>query len=170
MYKINDCIVYGTEGICEIVDIAEKQFGDKCDTYYVLKPLYTKGSTVMVPVSNDLLVSKMRYMLSSQEIKDLIDKIPTEDAFEWIEDDKKRKDEFKKIILSGDRLLLIKLIKTMFVQGEEKKKLGKRLHTIDERFLKDAEKMLYEEFAVGLNIKKEEVLPYIISKIEAINE
>ena len=35
----------------------------------------------------------------------------------------------------------------------------------DERFLKDAEKMLYDEFALVLNIREEEVLPFIMEQI-----
>lgn len=44
--------------------------------------------------------------------------------------------------------------------------LKKRLHISDESFLKDAEKLLYEEFAHVLNITKDQVLPFIMRQIE----
>lgn len=68
--------------------------------------------------------------------------------------------------MRGDRKELVKLIKTLYVHGENQKKLGKKLHACDERFFRDAEKMLYEEFAAALNIDKEGVLPFILSKIK----
>lgn len=36
----------------------------------------------------------------------------------------------------------------------------------DERFLKEAEKMLYDEFALVLNIREDEVLPFIMKQID----
>lgn len=32
--------------------------------------------------------------------------------------------------------------------------------------MKEAEKMLYEEFAYALNIRKEEVLPFILQQVQ----
>ena len=39
------------------------------------------------------------------------------------------------------------------------------MHVVDERFFKEAEKILYEEFAFVLNIKIEEVLPFIKDRL-----
>lgn len=50
--------------------------------------------------------------------------------------------------------------------AKTKRSSGKKLHACDERFFRDAEKMLYEEFAAALNIDKEGVLPFILSKIK----
>ncbi len=36
----------------------------------------------------------------------------------------------------------------------------------DEKFMKDAEKMLYDEFAYVLNINREDVLELIINEID----
>ena len=40
------------------------------------------------------------------------------------------------------------------------------MHAADENFLKEAESVLYEEFAYVLNIRREEVLPFIQHEIE----
>ena len=42
----------------------------------------------------------------------------------------------------------------------------KKLHAADERFLKEAEKMLFEELAYVFGITVEEVLPLIIKRKE----
>ena len=166
MYKVNETVIYGTEGICKITDIAERNFNSSVEKYYILKPLYNSSSTIMVPINNEILVSRMRRMLSCEEIEKLIEDMPGEEGLELIDDEKKRKEEYRGVILRGDRKELVKLIKTLYVHGENQKKLGKKLHACDERFFRDAEKMLYEEFAAALNIDKEGVLPFILSKIK----
>jgi hypothetical protein len=49
LFGINDTVVYGTEGICVIVDITEKIFDSNTQQYYVLRPVYNKSSLIMVP-------------------------------------------------------------------------------------------------------------------------
>lgn len=165
MYRINDIVIYGTEGICSIVDIADKKFGSTVEKYYVLKPMYNNSSTIMIPVNNELLVDRMRHILSSKEAEALILDMPTEQGIEWIDDEKQRKTIYRQIICRGDRRELVKLIKTLYNRQKQQKAIGKKLHACDERFFRDAEKMLHEEIAAALNIEKESVVEFIISKI-----
>ena len=46
MININDTILYGSEGVCTVVDIVERDFGGKAMQYYVLKPVYNNSSTI----------------------------------------------------------------------------------------------------------------------------
>ena len=62
-------------------------------------------------------------------------------------------------------LLIIKLIKTIYLHKMELKNTGKKIHTIDEQFFRDAEKVIYDEFALVLNIRYDQVLPFIINQI-----
>lgn len=91
MYKVNETVIYGTEGICKITDIAERNFNSSVEKYYILKPLYNSSSTIMVPINNEILVSRMRRMLSCEEIEKLIEDMPGEEGLEWIDDEKKEK-------------------------------------------------------------------------------
>ena len=47
----------------------------------------------------------------------------------------------------------------------KQKEKGKRLHVSEEVFLREAEKILYEEIALVLHMDKEEVRPYIIKEL-----
>jgi CarD family transcriptional regulator len=85
----------------------------------------------------------------------------------WVEDEGKRREYYKQILTGGDRTDLIKLIKTLYAHEKIQKDVGKRLHATDERFLKDAEKILYEEFAHVLNLTLDQVVPFITQQIEA---
>ncbi len=40
------------------------------------------------------------------------------------------------------------------------------MHIADERFLNEAEKLLYEEFAHVLQIERNQVLPFILKQIQ----
>ena len=57
-------------------------------------------------------------------------------------------------------------IKFVYFHQQEQQKNGRRLHITDERFMKEAEKMLYEEFAYVLNIRKNQVLPFILNQVQ----
>ncbi len=170
LFKINDTVIYGTEGICTVSDITEKNFGGTVGKYYILKPKYSPSSTIMIPMDNPQLVSKMRYMLSGDEVRALIDSMPQEKGVSWIDDEKKRKEKYRALILRGERRELVGLIKTLYLHSEKQKALGKKLHASDERFFRDAEKLLYEEFACALGIEKEQVISYILSKLAPENK
>ena len=106
----------------------------------------------------------MRKVLSKDEIMQLIKKMPEEGNI-WIEDSDERKESYKKILESGERTELVKLIKTLHTHKQKQKKSGKKLRISDERILKDAERMLYDEFAYVLDIPHSEVVPFISGQL-----
>lgn len=165
MYKIGDTVIYKSEGVCTVGDIVVKAFREKEMEYYVLKPVYKENSEVFVPKNNTELTSKMRQILTRQEIISLIKSMPEESDI-WIDDENQRKSYYKQLIANGDRTELIRLIKTLFNYKEKQKNAGRKLHTTDEKFLKDAEKILYDEFAYVLNISQKEVIPFIAGELE----
>lgn len=166
MFKVNDVIIYGTQGVCKIVGIEEKTISGAKKNYFVLKPVNESGSTFFVPMDNENALKKMRRLLSSAEINTLIDSMPDEDIV-WIKNDNDRKEHYRKILASGDHMELIKLIKSIYAHRKERIAEGKRLHMIDEQFFKNAEQILYNEFQYVLNLNnKDELLKYIFLRIE----
>jgi CarD family transcriptional regulator len=83
-----------------------------------------------------------------------------------VENDNERKDLYRKILAGNDRTSLIRMIKSLYSHQVVQKAKGKKLHMQDERFMKEAETVLYDEFAHVLSIKREEVLPFIAQQIE----
>ena len=165
MYKVNDTVLYGNEGICQIENIIEKKLTNQSIEYYVLKPVYKDNATVYVPTQNQDLVKKMKKLLSYDEIMDLIQNMP-DCPVDWIENDNQRKEKYRVIIRSGDHKQLIQMVKTLYHHKKSLEKTGKKFHVSDEKFMKEAENILYEEFAYVLNIKKEDVIPFICQCIE----
>lgn len=164
MYSVGAVVIYRNEGVCRITDTITKRLGDKNIEYYVLKPVHKENSEIFVPKNNSVLVEKMRKVLSKDEIMQLIKKIPEEGNI-WIEDSDERKESYKKILESGERTELVKLIKTLHTHKQKQKKSGKKLRISDERILKDAERMLYDEFAYVLDIPHSEVVPFISGQL-----
>lgn len=164
MYQKDCVVIYGLHGVCRIADITIKDFSGQEETYYILKPIFDDRSTFFVPVKNDS-AQKLRPLLSIEEVKLLIESISGQDVI-GIEDEKHRKDAYKKIIESGDRGEMMRLIKTLYVRKEEQQKAGKKQHIIDEHFMKEAESILYDEFAYVLQIEKDDIVPYIKKEME----
>lgn len=166
MFAINDMISYSFHGVCRISEIAEKNFTGTSKTYYILHPVNDEGGTIYVPVDNEALVQKMHKVLSSEEVYDMIHSMPQEDAI-WIDNETERKEKYKDILAKGDRMELIKIIKAIYFHQKEQQKKGKKLYEMDARFMKTAEKMLYEEFAHTLNIDPKQVLPFILNQLKS---
>jgi len=159
-YKIDDVVIYGTEGVCRVSDITVKPFRDREVTYYVLKPLFNSAATVFVPVDSEKLTAKMHKALSSDEIHTLIQTLPEQKTM-WIEDEAERKLRYKEILASGDRVQLIQMIKALYFHQEEQRAAGKKLHICDDNFFKEAQRLLHDEFSAALGIPREGILDYI---------
>lgn len=167
MFKKNDVVSYGTTGACIITGITEKKFADFSMEYYELKPVYHDTSTIYVPVNNEKLTAKMRKILSSDEVHELIRSMPDEEEI-CISDNFERKNTYRDIINSGNPKDIIRVIKTLKRIKLEKETSGKRLCAADEHLLNDALKILHDEFALVLNIQPEQVDPFIIKELSEI--
>lgn len=165
MFKIKDVIMYGAQGVCEITGIEEKNISGAKKSYYVLKPVKDNGATIFAPMDNAHVLKKMRRLLSSEEIDTLIGSMAQEEA-KWIANEGERREFFKGILAGGDHVELIRMIKSIYLHKQEREATGKRLHVTDERFFKDAEQVLYNEFQYVLKLNsKEELLSYIVARI-----
>lgn len=166
MFQVNDVIIYGAQGVCKITGTEEKAVGGKKRTYFILKPVSDKGSTIYAPTDNEIVLGKMRRLLTKDEIHKLIDAMPEENAT-WVENDNERKEQYKKILSGGDHMELIKMIKAIYAHKKEREAEGKRLHMSDERFFKDAEQILYNEFQYVLDLGgKSDLMTYIFTRLE----
>ena len=165
MYEVGNTVIYKNDGVCRITKVIVREFKDKEIEYYVLNPVHNSNAEIFVPKNNADLVSKMRKVLSKEEILQIINSMPDEENI-WISNEADRKERYREILIKGDRAELVRLIKTLYIHKQNQKQCGKKLHLADERFLRDAEKMLYDEFAYVLEISPDEVLGFITSKLE----
>ena len=165
MFQVNDVIIYGSHGVCEITAIEEKSISGAKRAYFVLRPVKEQGSTIYAPTDNEIVQKKMRKLLTVSQINTLIDSLPGEEPA-WISDVNARKECYKHLLSSGDHRALIQMIKAIYAHKKEREAAGKRLHMMDEHFFKDAEQILYNEFQYVLNLSdKNALMQYILDRI-----
>jgi CarD family transcriptional regulator len=170
MYRVNDAVLYGTQGVCKITEISEKNLCGKPTEYYVLKPVQDDKATIFVPINSEIASMNMHPVMSAEEVYTLIKNMPGAD-FIWIEEDVIRRNRYQEILTGGDRMELVKLIKTLHQhqQRQRDKGKGKEMPLAEKHMLKEAEKILHGEFAYVLNMKYEQVLPFIIEQMQVEN-
>lgn len=165
MFKINDVVVYGPQGVCEIIGIEDQKIGGEIKKYFVLKPINTKGAICYVPTWNEKAWGKMRKLTTKEDIDALIRSMPNTKPV-WIENENERKETYKQVLACGDQAAIISMIQALFIHKKERETEGKRLHMSDEHFMKDAEQILYNEWQYVLNVDKAGLMAYIFERIE----
>lgn len=165
MFDVGTQIIYGVSGVCDINDIRTENFGDEDKLYYVLNPINDKDAIIYVPVNNPKSVSKMKPVLTKDEVLEMVHSMPATEIYEE-ENSKNRKELYNRILKSGNRKELVKLIKTVYFQKGEREKAGKKIWAADENAMKKAEKILYEEISFVMNIAYDEVVSFIKAENE----
>lgn len=145
MYKLNDIVVYRRD-VCRIVDTAKSDMtGELC---YVLEPYEAAGGgrRMQVPVANR--GGHLRSLSTSEEIYDLIDKVPTLEMLE--NKPANMKSQYVALLKTDSLEDLIRIIKTSYYRNKERRDNHKKLASIDGEYLQKAEKYLFSEFSVAL--------------------
>ncbi len=137
MYNINSVVTYGTFGICKITAVEKRDFTGEYQEYYVLKQINNNKNVYYVPKNNDIALSKIHKISSKDEVNSLISYMNSESPI-WIDDNTKRKEEYSKIIKSGNKKEIIKLIKAIYMRREKLETMGKKLHSLDDGYLNTA--------------------------------
>lgn len=159
MYKINDEILYGIHGLCQIKDISIKKFGKNNCQYYVLKQIYNEGNTIYVPTDNLKLLDKMHAIVTVDEAKKIL--ASKKEAQEWIENDRQRYDAFQNILCSGNRKDMIQIIQSLNERRLVLKEKKRKLLSNDEMLLEEAEKIIGQEFSYVLDLPYDEIIKSI---------
>ena len=164
MYNIGDQVVYGIHGVCRVAGFDKQVVNRKTVTYLVLEPIGQDGSRYMVPTSSEIAMSKLHPVLSSCEMEALLlsDEV-RQDA--WIREENLRKQTYRELISSGNRLEILKMVNSLYVHKRKQQEAGKKFHLADDNFLRDAEKLLSSEISVVMNCSFEEARAYLREKL-----
>jgi CarD family transcriptional regulator len=163
--KLGDNVIYGANGVCEIDEITSCKMAEQVRECYVLVPVFDRSLRIYVPTDNDKLLKHIRFALTKDEAVRLIEEMPDMETM-WIQNESARREAYRKIINKADLRELVGLIKTLYLKKIKRAETGKKLFVVDEVFLKSAEKLLYDELAAALEIKRDDVAGYIMRKIE----
>lgn len=168
MYKAGDMVIYGGNGVCEVVSICtmDKDGVDPNKKYYQLEPLY-QGGTIYTPVDTKVF---MRRVITKGEAERLIEDIPNIQAEAYHDKSVQGLSQhYQNALQSYDCSDLIELTMSIYSKKLYNEKNNKKLGTVDDKFKKRAEDLLFGEFAVALEMAKDDVEGYINSRVLAIN-
>lgn len=156
MYKVGDFVVYKRD-VCEVVEIKESYF--KGLDYYTLIPVIDKTLKIEIPIDSKLV----RNIISKEEVEEIINNIPSIEIIET--DNKLIENEYKRLLNSDKYEDLIKIIKTAYLRNKGREEEKKRISDKDKFYFEKAEKLLYNEFSIALNMNFEETKEYVVSKV-----
>lgn len=165
MFQIGDQVVYGSHGVCRILAVEQRLVDRKRINYFALEPLNQTGARFYVPSENPAALAKLRHLISREELESLLSSAEIRESC-WIADENQRKQRYRDLITSSDRVALLRMINTLHHHKKKQIEAGRKFHLCDENFLHDAEKLLNAEFSLVLNIEPCEVENYILNALE----
>lgn len=162
MYKANDYVVYKKD-VCKVREIRKNNMNGL--DYYILVPIDDNSLIIDVPTDNKM--GWIRDIISKEEAERLINNIPKISPLKNI-DDKYIENTYKDLIYNGTQEDLIKIIKTAYLRNEERLNNKKKISDKDSNYFNKAEKYLYNELSIALNMSFDETKNYIISKVQEL--
>ena len=151
MFKIGEIIIYGLSGVYEVTDVREETVLGKRADYYVLhSPTDKDAALLFVPVDNEVLTSQMRYPMTKDEAKALIASMDSIEPAAWIKDQRRRTEEYKRLISAAEPRMLISVIKAIRSNAEIRRTEGKKSYVADENVCQRAENLLLSELTISL--------------------
>ena len=113
MYQIGDCVVYGVHGVCRVIGMEKQLVNRKRSLYMVLQPLAQTESRFYLPTENPTAMAKLKTVMTKEALVELLasDQVRQE---EWIPDENRRKQYYRELIGSGDRVSLMRMITNLY--------------------------------------------------------
>ena len=150
-YKVGDRVIHSREGLSTIVSETQIAGND----YFVV--VADNGDRENIYVMKSRTDNIIRPVMSKEEVNKVFDYMKTIGP-EFISNTKQRRDQYRKKLLSGSVYDLAYLSRQLYFylylneQGQTVK-----LGPTDLQMLRDAEKILFDELAISLNVTPEEL-------------
>lgn len=165
-YQNGDKVLDSQGRIFVVEGIQMKDFGSGENPYLVLKPCFpydfTPGYRFFVPEEkgNKLL----HQLLNKEEALTLIDQIPTLEPYPEL-NPRERKIQYQNILATGERVNVCRVIKTLMIYREKRKKINKPFSDFDAKLLLTLQEMFDNEMSIALELEPSEVHDFIQNRI-----
>lgn len=169
MFAVGDYIICGKNGVCRVEAVGKMELAGASSEklYYTLCPVYSSGSRIFTPVDNEKVV--IRSVLSEEEAMALIQEIPRIEEL-WVPDEKKREQIYKEALQSCNTREQIRIIKTLHLRRKNRIASGKKIPSVDDKYLRLAQEYLYGELSVSLDMTKDQVAQYVARQAGELEE
>ena len=159
-------VFYRNNGVCKMLDVESQCMDGKTSIlYYKLKPISDGRSTFYVPVS--VSDEKLRYLLTREEVTGLIDSMNEleSDSSKWSCNRRELREMYAKVLKSDDYREISRLISALYFKKRAMEIQGRRFSTMDEIAMRNAERLMLEEFGFVLEMTEAELRKYIDDRI-----
>lgn len=157
MYAIGSAILYGRTGVCKIEEIgpAPGQRHDKQDYYRLRAVFSTSGEQIYIPVGTTVT---MRPLIGQAEALKHLDRFSGL-SIRPIASSKPANltAHYQEILASCQPENCLRLLKEIYLKEKELAVHKKKLGQVDIRYLKIAERLVCEEFAVALGTEPDSI-------------
>lgn len=159
MYQINEYVMYKND-VCKVIDITHN-INNK--DYYALVPISDLSLKINVPV--DKQSNNLRKVFTKKEAQKIIKEIKDIEPVTNI-NDKNLEMTYQQLLNNRNYVDLIKIIKTSYLRNEARTTKKKKPSEKDSKYFELAERYLYNELGIALNMTFDEVKNKIIKTIE----
>lgn len=166
MFEVGELVLYGRTGVCRVAEIVDKTLpGEKTpQPFYTLQPLY-QSCSISIAASNTKVF--IRPIIAAEEAKQLVSRLPELEAEPYHNRNLNQLREHYRACIETYRCEdLAVLTKSIWLKRRECEATKRKLGAVDERFLHEAEELLFGELAAALGIDKTQVPAYIKSIVE----
>ena len=155
MCHLDDYVIYGIHGACRVMGREKQLVNKKRTEFLVLEPLMQSGSKYYVPAENPTAMAKLQGVLSQDELVQLLESDAVREDY-WISDEGHRKQIYRELITSADRLRLMQMVASLYRYRGAQEAAGRKFHLCDDNFLRDAERLLSSEISLVMNLSADE--------------
>ena len=164
MYQVGELVVYGATGVCRVEELTHLPGGDRGRQYYLLKPLWQDG-VIYAPVDSEKV--PIRPVISRKEAEALVDQMPGSQAAVCRGATVQAlAQQYQSAVRDGGHQALIEMMKAIYLKRGQAEAKNRRLGMVDERYMKQAERLLYGELATALEMPFDEVADYIAARLD----
>ncbi len=161
MFQVGDFMVYSSTGVCQVEALCRPNLTgqDKNDLYYQLKPLYQDG-VIYVPIENSKVA--IRPLIPYEEAEELYSLIPSLHVEIYRAPTTQALTQYYQMAIhSHDCRKLAEMVLSIHAKRQQAEAQNRRLGLVDERYLKQAERLLCGELSIVLHKDYEEMQSYI---------
>jgi CarD family transcriptional regulator len=166
VYQVGDLVFYGSTGVCKVTGITARTVERHHRVnFYVFEPLYQQNYTILAPVN----ITKVfiRPIISKSEAKRLLDLIPTIGTKAYYNCRLSQLSEHYEAFLKTHECLdLIRLTISIYTKKQIADQKQRKFGSIDEKYMRRGEDLLFGELAAALDISKNEAAEHVAARIK----
>ena len=125
-WKTGDIVVHSRDGICTVTDIREMTMSGEPQQYYILEPVYERGSKLYIPLDKEAMF--LRAPATEEQIITYIQNLPDAELT-WIADEKQRQSMIADARKTASSETLLGLISLFYKKRTEQHEKGKKFHS-----------------------------------------